>query len=567
MRVFLTYLKQHKFLLIVSVFLTLLTTITTVLLPVLAGRVLGGIFDPRMLVDNTLQVVVIGLPVVVLWSLSKYFSSLSVVVLAQKVVFSVRNKMFEKLTNISPMVFREKKSGEFISNVLSDVQVLENFISTGFLELVKNPLIILGCVCLLFYTSIKLAVTVLLISPFFVVVVAIGNVSKRISDDIQSRISDATSIMSESISGIETIKGFGVEDRFKDKFFFHSAKYTESQIKFTKFGVLPVPVSDLFGALAVIAVVLVGALEIKSGNLSYESFATFLTTIFFMSQPIAVLGSQFVLMQRAVVALERIEKLLSLEDEEKGRGESDLENGSILFESVWFSYDGKNYVLKDINLRIEDGETVAIIGHSGSGKSTMISLVMGFIFPSSGRLVVGGKEISSYNLREYRKHLAIVPQDVVLFSTTVRDNIAFGGEFSDEEVIEASILANAHEFIEKFPQGYNTILGERGMKLSGGEKQRIALARALVRKPKILILDEPTSSLDPISESYIAESLRKIKGRQTMLIIAHRLSTVLMADKVVVLKNGEIVEVGTHEELIGRKGEYFSLFSTYVNVE
>lgn len=566
MKLFFKYLKRHKLLLIVSIVLTLITTFTTVILPVFAGRILGSVLNPQSIIENTLGIVYIGLPVVVLWSLSKYFSSLSIIVLAQRVVFNIRNEMFDKLTRLKPMVFKEKKSGEFISNILNDVQVLENFISMGFLELVKNPLIIVGCIFLLFYTSLKLTLAILFISPLFVIVILIGNLSKKVADDIQGRISDATSVMSESISGIETIKGFGVEDSFREKFFKYSSEYTNSQIKFSKFGVLPVPISDFFGALAVIIVVFIGAFEIKSGNLSYENFATFITTIFFMSQPIAILGSQFVLLQRARVALDRIQTLLYMEEENIEGGIVSISRGNISFKDVWFSYNNDNYVLKGINLDIEDGETVAIIGPSGSGKSTMVSMVMGFIFPSRGVLEVGGNDIRRYNLREYRKHLAIVPQNVLLFSASIKENIAFGENFSEEEIINACVLANAHEFIEKLPEKYNTVLGEGGAKLSGGEKQRIALARALVRKPKILILDEPTSALDPLSETYINESLKKLKGKQTMIIIAHKLSTVLMADKIVVVRNGEIVEVGSHNELMNREGYYFKLFSSYVNL-
>lgn len=565
MKLLLKYLVKHRLLLALSIFLTLITTFTTVILPILAGRVIGSIFNPKTLIDNTLQVVLIGAPIIVLWSLSKYFSSLSIVVLAQKVVFSIRNELFNKLTTIKPILFRQKSSGEFISNILNDVQVLENFISTGFLELVKNPLIILGCILLLFYTSLKLSIVILAIAPVFIIVLVVGNLSKKISEDIQSRISDATSLMSESIRGMETIKGFGVEDNFREKFLTYSSQYTSSQINFTRFSVLPVPISDFFGALAVVAVIVVGAFEIKNGELTYENFATFIATIFFLSQPLSILGSQFVLFQRSLTALERIHKLLLLEDETSGEGCETLKNGEIEFRNLYFSYEGENYVLKDINLKIDDGEMVALVGPSGSGKTTLVSLVMGFITPTRGNLFVGGLDIRDYNLKEYRKHLAIVPQDVIIFSTTVKENIAFGGEFSIDEIVEASILANAHEFIEKLPKKYDTLLGENGIKLSGGEKQRIALARALVRKPRILILDEPTSSLDPISESFIADTFNKIKGRYTTIIIAHRLSTIFIADKIVVLKEGRIVEIGKHEELISRGGEYFKLFSSYVS--
>ncbi|MCX8028984.1 MAG: ABC transporter ATP-binding protein/permease [Brevinematales bacterium] len=563
MRLFLSYIKKHKILLSVSVLLTIITTLTTVVLPVLAGRMLGGIFNPQVLIENTIRVVIVGLPVIAVWSLSKYFSSLSIVVLAQKVVFDIRNEMYRKLTDIKPLVFKQKSGGEFISNILNDVQVLENFITTGFLELVKNPLIIVGCIILLVYTSWKLTLVILLISPIFGIVLLIGNLAKKVSEDIQSRISDTTSLMSESIYGIETIKSFGVEGKFRDKFFSYSSEYTSSQIKFSRFGVLPVPVSDFFGALAVVIVVVVGALEIKSGNLSYENFATFITTIFFISQPLAIMGSQFVLLQRALTALERIQKLFSLDDEKNIDGIKSVKNGKVEFKRVFFAYEGERFVLNDISLKIEDGEMVALIGPSGSGKSTMVSAIMGFVIPTKGKLLVGDVDIKEYDLKEYRKYLSIVPQDIVLFSTTIKENIDFGGGFSDDEIMEASVLANAHEFIQRLPKKYDTILGEGGVKLSGGERQRIALARALVRKPKILILDEPTSSLDPVSETYINDSLNKIKGRHTIIVIAHKLSTVFIADKIVVMKEGRIVEIGTHKELVENKGEYFKLLSSY----
>ncbi|MGB9621097.1 MAG: ABC transporter ATP-binding protein [Brevinematia bacterium] len=565
MNLFWRYVRSYKFLLSISIFLTLLTTLFTVILPILAGRIIGSIFDPKSLISNTFEIVIIGLPIIVLWSLSKYFSSLSIVLLAQKVVFSIRNDMFSKLTKVKPLIFKTKSSGEFISNVINDVQVLENFISTGFLELVKNPLIILACLGLLIYISWKLTLVVLGVVPLFAVVIIIGNLSKKVAGDIQNRISDATSIMNESIVGIEVIKGFGVENKFKEKFFSYSREYTNSQIKFAKFGVLPVPISDFFGAIAVILVLIVGAYEIKNGSLDYEKFATFITTIFFMSQPISILGSQFVLFQRFLVALERISKLFKLEEESVSEGIDKLSSGEIVFDSVSFSYDKQFLVLRNINLRIEDKEMVAIIGPSGSGKTTMVSMIMGFVLPDEGELFVGGVNIRNYNLVEYRKHISIVPQDIVLFSSTIRDNIDFGGGFSFEEIVEASKLANAHEFIERLPKGYDTFIGEGGAGLSGGQKQRIALARALVRKPKIIILDEPTSSLDPISEKYINESIKKIKGRQTIIVVAHKLSTVLMADKIVVLKDGEIVEVGSHQELMNKREHYFEIFSTYIS--
>jgi subfamily B ATP-binding cassette protein MsbA len=566
MDLFFKYIKKHKTLVFLSVLFTLITTVVTVFLPVLAGKVLDTVFSPEKLLTNTLEVILVGIPVILLWSLSKYFGSFFVVKLSQKVVYELRNDLFDKLTRVSPVFLKSTQQGDFISNLLNDIQVIENFVNTGFLELVRNPLIILGCIILLFYTSWKLSLVVLAISPLFLILVFISNYSKHIADKILSKISQATSLMNESLVGIETIKGFGVEDKFREKFFNFSSEYTDSQIRFAKFSVLPVPISDFLGALAVIVVLLFGSYEIKSGKLSIESFVTFITAIFFMSQPISVLGSQFVLLQRAIVALERIKKTMQLEEERSNiSGYEEPEDGSIVFKDVFFSYDGFRNALDGVSFEVRDGETVAIVGPSGSGKSTLISMIMGFIIPQKGDVIIGGKSIKEYNLPKYRKHISFVPQDVILFSMSVKDNIVFGlDNVSFEEVIRVSEVSKVLEIVEKLPNGFDTLLHERGLQLSGGERQRIAIARALIRKPKILILDEPTSSLDPISERYLNDTLRSIKGRQTMIIVAHKLSTVLMADKVVFMKDGKVVEIGTHEELINRKSEYFELFSSYI---
>jgi len=565
MNLFFSYIRRHKALVILSLSLTLVTTIVTVFLPILTGKILGSVLSPEKLISNTLEIILIGIPIILLWSLSKYFGSFFIVKLSQKIVYEIRNDLFEKLTKISPVSLKKNQQGDFIANLLNDIQVIENFVSTGLLELVRNPLIIVGCVILLFYTSWKLSLAVLAISPLFLILVYISNYSKHIADKILSKISQATSLMNESLVGIETIKGFGVEDKFKKKFFSFSSEYTDSQIRFAKFSVLPVPVSDFLGALAVVVVLLLGSYEMKLGSLSIESFSTFITAIFFMSQPISILGSQFVLLQRAIVALERIKKTMEMEEEvSTGRYES-LEDGSIAFRNVYFSYDGTRYALDGISFEISDRETVAVVGASGSGKTTLISMIMGFIIPQKGDVVVGRRSIKDYELPQYRKHISFVPQDIILFSMSIKDNISFGlDDVTFEEIVRVAEVSKVLEIVEKLPNGFDTLLHERGLQLSGGERQRIAIARALIRKPKILILDEPTSSLDPISEKYLNETLMNIKGKQTMIIVAHKLSSVLMADKVVFMRDGKVAEIGTHEELFRKKADYFKLFSAYI---
>ena len=565
MNLFFSYIRRHKALVILSLSLTLVTTIVTVFLPILTGKILGSVLSPEKLISNTLEIILIGIPIILLWSLSKYFGSFFIVKLSQKIVYEIRNDLFEKLTKISPVSLKKNQQGDFIANLLNDIQVIENFVSTGLLELVRNPLIIVGCVILLFYTSWKLSLAVLAISPLFLILVYISNYSKHIADKILSKISQATSLMNESLVGIETIKGFGVEDKFKKKFFSFSSEYTDSQIRFAKFSVLPVPVSDFLGALAVVVVLLLGSYEMKLGSLSIESFSTFITAIFFMSQPISILGSQFVLLQRAIVALERIKKTMEMEEEVSTGRYKSLEDGSIAFRNVYFSYDGTRYALDGISFEISDRETVAVVGASGSGKTTLISMIMGFIIPQKGDVIVGRRSIKDYELPQYRKHISFVPQDIILFSMSIKDNISFGlDDVTFEEVVRVAEVSKVLEIVEKLPNGFDTLLHERGLQLSGGERQRIAIARALIRKPKILILDEPTSSLDPISEKYLNETLMNIKGKQTMIIVAHKLSSVLMADKVVFMRDGKVAEIGTHEELFSKKADYFKLFSAYI---
>ncbi len=564
----LNYILKYKFLFVISIFFTFVTTVTTVIQPIIIGKLLGTIFNRDFILNDTLKVIMIGLPVIIVWSFSKYLSSVSIMVMAQKIVKELRDTIFEKLTRVKPIAFKAKGSGEFISKLLNDVQVIENFISTGLLELVRNPLIIIGCIGLLIYTSLKLSLAILIVAPLFGVLLLISNYSKMIASHIQQRISEATSIMNESMIGIETIKSFSAEDEFRDRFKFTNDDYARSQIKFSKFGVLPVPLSDFFGAIAVIVVILFGAYEIKQNNLSFEIFTTFIATIFYMSQPIAILGSQYVIFQKTLVAVTRIRELLSLEEEKGlGKGICHLEDGSIQFKNVSFYYIPERFVLKNIQLEIKDKETIAIIGPSGSGKSTLVSLILGLYLPVRGNLIIGGIDIMDYNIREYRKNVSFVPQDIVLFSGTISYNISLGdSNITTEEIIEACKLANAHDFIISLPNGYETKLGEGGKQLSGGERQRISLARALVRKPKILILDEATSALDPISERLITSALKNIKGKQTLIIVAHKLSTLELADRIVIIESGEIKEVGTHKELLSRENLYSKYYSSFLSV-
>jgi subfamily B ATP-binding cassette protein MsbA len=380
-------------------------------------------------------------------------------------------------------------------------------------------------------------------------------------------MADMTAILQETISGVRVVKAFGMERFEQMKFGDFNRMYFREYTKMRRVADLSSPTSETLGILAAVVILWYGGRLVVSNQLDPANLMMFIGAMLWVINPVKALSKLNSVIQEGLVCAQRIFEILDIRTEAEIAGDEDIEgiNEAIVYEKVRFSYDGENTVLEDIDLRIGKGEVVALVGASGSGKSTLADLLPRFYEPVSGRILIDGRDISKIRISSLRALMGIVTQETILFNDTVFNNIAYGmSDCPMEDVVRAARAANAHQFIESMPHGYDTFIGDRGVQLSGGQRQRLAIARALLKNPKILILDEATSSLDVESEALVQEAIDRLVRGRTTLVIAHRLSTIKNADRIVVMENGRIRQVGTHEELIGEEGIYRKLYSLQI---
>ena len=485
---------------------------------------------------------------------------------AKRVVTDLRIRIFEHLQNLSLDFYAKWKTGEVISRSINDISMIEQAIPNLTTDLIPNALTVLGVVGYLFYLNWHLAVLSLFITPLFLFTIAkFGGQMREIATRTQQKAADLASILQENISGARIIKSFTMEHqeikRFRreaEQSFGFSMK--ESQVTATLY-----PLIGFLQVLGIIAVIWYGGWEVVQGRLTVPSLVAFFAGIALLIDPIIAFSRTQLTIQKALSSAERVFEIIDLQPTVKNAANAvDLPSirGEVVFENVAFSYQGSNqHAITNINVHIKPGEVVALVGPSGSGKSTFVNLIPRFYDPKTGVIKIDGTDIRTVTLNSLRRQMGIVPQETMLFTGTLRDNIAYGNIAAEEDaIIDAARMANADTFIENLPQGYYTLVGERGANLSGGECQRIAIARAILRNPRILILDEATSSLDTESERLVQEAMEHLMRGRTTFIIAHRLSTVQFADRILVLDQGRIVETGTHHELSTRQGVYQRLY-------
>lgn len=484
----------------------------------------------------------------------------------QGVIKDIRNDIYRHINRLSLSYFHRTQTGKLISRITNDVTLINSGISASFFTLVKNPLLILVYIGLAFILSWRLSLIAFLILPFSLFIISwIGLKLRKSSAISQERMADVTSVLQETIAGTRIVKAFAMEEFEIRKFMQRTQAYFRTLIRLTRTRNLASPLTEFLGTTVGVGILWFGGHQILRGNiLAPEEFIWFLLVIFSIMQPVKELSSVNNRIQEALAAGERVFRLIDTEPEVRDAPDArpiTRFSSSVRFEDVHFQYRRGDPVLRGIDLEVRKGQVLAIVGPSGAGKSTLMDMLPRFYDPTGGSIFMDGRDIRSLRMKDLRRLLGIVTQETILFNDTVRNNIAYGMSGMDmDRIVHVAESANAHRFIERMENGYDTLIGERGVKLSGGERQRLAIARALLKDPPILILDEATSSLDTESEMLVQEAIDRLMKNRTSFVIAHRLSTVQHADKIIVLDKGRIVESGSHHTLLKHNGLYKRLY-------
>src|SRR5436305_7175872 len=517
--------------------------------------------DSRKLWFYVGGIVVLGLVRAVLMSERRMISGRQ----ALAVEMDLRQGLYSHLVRLSFGFYDRHQTGQLMSRATVDLQGVRFFLGYGLIFFFQNILTVFFVTVVLFVFQWKLALISLAITPVLVALAyRYSRISRPTLREVQQKLADVATVAEENIVGVHVVKSFAQEDQEERKFRARSESVFRQTIKANRQRALYVPLISWVPMLAQAGVLLVGARMVSSGELSKGSFVSFTLYLGMLVMPLRSLGMWIGQAQRATASGERIFQVMDEPEEVADRpGAVELPPGGgvIRFENVGFEYPPGQRVLDGIDLEIPAGKTIAVIGHTGSGKTTLTALVPRFYDVTEGRVAIDGADVRDVTLRSLRREIGIIPQDTFLFSATVRENITFGApELSDAEVEHAARLAQAHEFVERLPEGYDTVIGERGITLSGGQRQRLAIARAIAVDPRVLILDDATASVDASTEARIRSGLREAMENRTTLIIAHRLSTISLADEIVVVDQGRIACQGTHEELFATNAVYRDIY-------
>ena len=517
--------------------------------------------------------------VLIFWllrNLFEFFQTYFMSDVSQRVIRDVKNAIYDKLLSLPMDFYSRNPTGKLMSRITYDAAIIRDCISTGLTDMLYQPIQLVVYLGLVFtvkmYFSISwglILISMILFPLVIYPVVKIGKRLKSISRQSQERMADITTTLYETISGIRMVKAFSMEHRESKRFKNQNEQFYRLSMKSVKRVSVVSPITEFAGMFCIAVILWVAGKEIVSGALSAGAFVTFLASILSLMKPIKRLTNVYSINQQALAAASRIFEVLDTKDtvvEKATAGDLPKFRNSVKFNSVSFGYDDK-MVLKDINLEVKAGEIAAFVGPSGVGKTTLLNLLPRFYDVTKGSLTIDGVDIRDYTLKSLRSQIGIVTQETILFNETVAYNISYGTDNPDMKgIIRAAEIANAHSFIMKMPQGYNTMIGERGFRLSGGEKQRISIARAVFKNSPILILDEATSQLDTESEVLVQEAIdRMMKGR-TVFVIAHRLSTIKHATRIYVLDAGNIIDTGAHDTLIQKEGLYKRLYDMQFGV-
>lgn len=498
----------------------------------------------------------------------KYLGSITNAKLEESTIRYIRNSIFSKLITLDLGYFNTTKAGTVISTITNDVNVVNSTTVSAFTGLLREVIQVILYLFLLLSISPLLTLIAFSSSIVTILILRIStDYLRRYANRMQGAMADFTSVLQETLSGIKIIKSYNFENKIKEKFFEKTRKYYRSSIKYQSVISLVPALNEIFAVFALVVVFLIGGNFVLQNNMRAEDLMLFLFALFSIMSPVATIVHNISQFQRGIVSTQRVFNILEQEIHIHS-GKKHIKNfkNSIEFKNVSFGYNSE-LVLKNINLKIPKGKKVALVGASGSGKSTIVDLIVRFYDPTEGNILIDEVDIRDLDQISYRKLFGIVSQEIILFNDTIRNNILIGNpEATEDDIINVCKISNSYNFIMKLPDGFDTIIGERGVMLSGGERQRIAIARALIRNPQILIFDEATSALDSESEKVVQEAITHSLKDKTAIIVAHRLSTIVDADEIIVFENGEIVEQGTHQSLLDKRGFYAKLYFLQTNL-
>lgn len=509
-----------------------------------------------------------GLLVIALYllrGLFLFFMRQTIILMSRHIEFDMKNDIYQHYQELSLGFYRRNNTGDLMNRATEDVNRVRMYVGPAIMYTINTFVLSVLIIWSMFDVNSKLAIYCLLPLPFLVIIIYYVNtlIFKK-SGKIQERLSDLSSFVQERFSGIRIIKSYVREDYTRNMFAIQSNDYKKDSMSLVKVSALFYPTMLLLIGLSTILTIYIGGIQVMNGSITAGNIAEFIIYINQLTFPVTMLGWVTSLIQRAAASQKRINEFLDIPSDIQSKETAEIELlGNIKFDKVSFTYpDTGIEALKDLCFEINSGEFVAIIGKTGSGKSTLANLIMRMYDVENGSIEIDGKNIKALNLKDYRSQIGFVPQEVFLFSDTIKNNIAFGlNQVTDEEVHHAAKNASVYTNIIDFEEKFETMLGERGITLSGGQKQRVSIARALIKSPKILIFDDCLSAVDTKTEEEILQNLGKIMAGKTSILIAHRISTIKNADKILVLDNGKIIEQGTHNELLNLNGSYTELYN------
>ncbi|MFC1570157.1 ABC transporter ATP-binding protein [Candidatus Omnitrophota bacterium] len=523
---------------------------------------------PRLQLLNIMVVMVVI--IFILKGIFEFFKAYFMADVSQRVIKDVKNDIYKKLQELSMDFYSKNPTGQLMSRITHDAAVIRDAIASGVTDTFAQP------IELMFYAGLLVALKIyggvpwsfILVSavvfPFIMYpVIRIGKRLRKISTSSQEKVGDINNMLLETITGIKLVKSFGMEDYELNRFKDHNQDYYKLSMKAITRMKIVSPLTECMMVLCVAVILWIAGKSMITGELSFGIFAAFLAAIFSMMKPLKKLSNVYGINQQALAAAERIFDLMDTPvtiQEKPDPVVLETFKDDISVKNVSFKYE-KEMILKDIDLTVKKGEIVALVGPSGGGKSTLVNLVSRFYDPTSGTVSIDGTDLKDMSVKSLRDKIGLVTQETLLFNDTVKENICYGhDDVNEEQLVSVAKAANAHMFIKDFPEGYDTVIGERGVKVSGGQRQRIAIARAIYKNPPILIFDEATSQLDTESEKLVQDAINHLMEGRTTIVIAHRLSTIKHADKIVVLDKGRIIDSGSHDELLFKNPLYKKLY-------